>query len=116
MLRLLSDENFNGDLVRGIRLRDSSIDLVRVQDVGLASAADDAVLAWAAGQGRLVLSHDRATLPVFAFRRVLAGQPMPGAIIANDGTPRRQIIDEIVLLATCSEPKDWDGRVLYLPL
>jgi hypothetical protein len=40
MLRLLADENFNGDIVRGLLLRHSALDLVRVQDVGLAGADD----------------------------------------------------------------------------
>jgi hypothetical protein len=35
MLSLLSDENFNGDIVRGLLLRQPNLDLLRVQDVGL---------------------------------------------------------------------------------
>jgi hypothetical protein len=31
MFRLLADENFNGDIVRGLLLRRTDIDLVRVQ-------------------------------------------------------------------------------------
>lgn len=46
MLRLLSDENFNGDIVRGLLLRCPKLDLVRVQDSGLDGVDDPAVL-WA---------------------------------------------------------------------
>jgi hypothetical protein len=35
VIGLLADENFNNNIVRGVRLRDPDIDLVRVQDVGL---------------------------------------------------------------------------------
>ena len=35
MLRLLSDENFSGDIIRGLMLRQPQLDLSRVQDVGL---------------------------------------------------------------------------------
>lgn len=45
MLRLLADENFNGDIVRGLRLREASTDVVRVQDVGLRGAEDPDLLA-----------------------------------------------------------------------
>jgi hypothetical protein len=38
MLRLLADESFNGDIVRGLFLRQPDLDLVRVQDVGLEGA------------------------------------------------------------------------------
>ncbi len=36
MLRLVSDENFNGDIVRGLMFRLPDLNLVRVQDVGRA--------------------------------------------------------------------------------
>lgn len=40
MLRFAADENFNADIVRGLRRRLPELDIVRVQDVGL-SGADD---------------------------------------------------------------------------
>jgi hypothetical protein len=40
MLRFAADENFNADIVRGLRRRLPEVDIVRVQDVGL-SGADD---------------------------------------------------------------------------
>jgi predicted nuclease of predicted toxin-antitoxin system len=116
MLKLLADENFNNDLVRALLLRCPACDLVRVQDVGLESVDDEGVLAWAAESGRIVLTHDRATMPAAAFRRVVAGEPMPGLVLANDRLPAGQVVDELVLMVTCSEASDWDGRVLYLPL
>jgi hypothetical protein len=47
MLRLLSDENFNGDIVRGLLLRQNDLDIVRVQDVGLDGFQDPDILEWA---------------------------------------------------------------------
>ena len=43
MLAFLRDENFKGDIVRGLRHQRPELDLVRVQDVGL-SGADDEVI------------------------------------------------------------------------
>jgi len=67
MLRLASDENFNGDIVRGLLFRLPELNLFRVQDVGLGGAIDPVVLAWAAENDRIILTHDRATLPNFAY-------------------------------------------------
>jgi predicted nuclease of predicted toxin-antitoxin system len=53
MLRLLSDENFNGDIVRGLFLRQPKLDLLRVQDIGLAEVEDPTILKWAAENDRL---------------------------------------------------------------
>ena len=54
MLRLLADENFNGDIVRGLLLRRSALDIVRAQDVGLTETDDSEVLTWAADNNRIV--------------------------------------------------------------
>jgi predicted nuclease of predicted toxin-antitoxin system len=59
MVRLLSDENFNGDIVRGLLLRRPDLDLRRVQDAGLEAADDPTILEWAAANNRIVLTHDR---------------------------------------------------------
>src|SRR5262245_30247048 len=116
MLRLASDENFNGDIVRGLLLHRPGLHLVRVQDVGLEGADDATVLAWAAENNRILLTHDRATIPDFAYARVAAGQPMPGVFVLNDRLPIRQALDELLLIDTCSEQVEWAGLVLYLPL
>jgi len=48
MLRLISDQNFNGRILRGIGLRIPDLDLVRALDAGLAKAPDPVLLNWAA--------------------------------------------------------------------
>ncbi|MCG9884344.1 MAG: DUF5615 family PIN-like protein [Cyanobacteria bacterium] len=116
MLRLLSDENFNGDIVRGLFLRQPTLDLLRVQDVGLREVDDPAILDWTASNGRILLTHDRATMPDFAYERLSQGQQMSGLFVINDRMPVRQVIDELLLLNDCSEQDEWKGIVLYLPL
>ena len=116
MLKLLSDENFNGDIVRGLFLRQPNLDLLRVQDVGLLKVDDPTILAWAASNERILLSHDRATMPDFAYERLLKGEQMAGLFVVNDRMPIRQAIDELLLLVDGSEPMEWNGVVLYLPL
>lgn len=116
MLRLASDENFNGDIVRGLLLRRPELDLIRIQDVGLEGADDPTLLAWAAENDRILLTHDRATMPDFAYARIGAGQPMPGLFVLNDRLPVRQAIDELLLVDSGSEQEEWAGLVVYLPL
>ena len=67
MLRLAADENFNGDIVRGLLRRNPKLDIVRVQDVGLSGADDPSVLQWAADQGRILVTHDISTLAKHAL-------------------------------------------------
>ncbi|MEX0716299.1 MAG: DUF5615 family PIN-like protein [Planctomycetaceae bacterium] len=87
MLRLLADENFNGDIVRGLLLRQPNLDIVRVQDVDLAGSDDPEILAWAAENDRIVLTHDRATMSDHAHERVAAGEGMAGVFILKTDFP-----------------------------
>jgi hypothetical protein len=116
MLSLLSDENLNGDIIRGLFLRLPKLDLIRVQDVGLIEVEDPAILAWAAANQRIILTHDRATMPDFAYDRLVKGEEMSGMFVINDRMPIRQAIDELLLLISCTEQTEWKGIVLYLPL
>ncbi|MDZ4683835.1 MAG: DUF5615 family PIN-like protein [Planctomycetaceae bacterium] len=116
MLRLLADENFNNDIVRGLLLRQSDLDLVRIQDVGLLGAADPDLLVWAATVNRILLSHDLATMAGFADERVAVGDRMPGVFLVSDRLPVGRAIQEILLMSQCSEQLEWLGKVIHLPL
>src|SRR2546426_10511254 len=112
MLRLLADENFNGDIVRALLLRQPDLDIVRVQDVGLAGVDDPDILAWAAANDRIILTHDRATLPDYAYERLAAlGEDMPGVFILNDRFPIGEAAREILLIIAVSEQPEWSDRV-----
>ncbi len=53
MLRLATDADVHGEVVRGLRRRAPEIDLVRAQDALPIGTPDPQVLAWAAAQGRV---------------------------------------------------------------
>lgn len=116
MIALAFDENFNNDVLRGLLRRNPTLDLVRVQDTGLAGQDDAAVLAWAAAEGRVLVSHDVATLTTHAYARVQAGLPMPGLFEAGASVSIATAIDDLALIAECSLPGEWEGQVRYLPL
>lgn len=116
MLPLAADENFNFDVVRGVRRREPGVDILTVQDAGLAGADDPTVLAWAAGLGRVLLTHDAATMSRYAWDRVAAGEPMPGLFEVAPDLPVRVAIDEVLILAACSRAGEYEGQVRYLPL
>jgi hypothetical protein len=116
VLTFLADENFDGRIVRGLLLREPELDIVRVQDVGLLKSADESILAWAAEHGRVVLTHDVNTMSDFAFQRVFAGLPMPGICEVPKWLGIGRAVDDLLLLAACSEPGDLDSQVQYLPI
>lgn len=115
-MRWLADENLNNDILRGLFRRNQAIDIVRAQDVGLGGASDEEVLAWAAREERILLTHDVATITAVAYRRLMKGERMPGVFEVGPSVPIGTAIDDILLLDQCSEPTEWEGQVIYLPL
>src|SRR5437773_1536568 len=109
MLRLAIDENFNNDILRGVLRRNPTLDIVRVQDSGLAEADDPTVLEWAARENRVLFSHDVSTMTKYAIDRVKAGQNMPGLFEVGRSVPLRLAIDDILLIAECSHDGEWEG-------
>jgi hypothetical protein len=116
VLRLAADENLNSNIVRGLLRRRPDLDIVRVQDVGLSGADDRTVLEWAAGDGRILLTHDVTTLTRHAYNRVRVGQPMPGVFEVSRRVPMGQAIEDVLLLAEYSREGEWEGHIRYLPL
>lgn len=117
MQRILLDENFNNDIMRGLLRRNDSLDILRVQDVpALAGMDDPTVLAWAAQDGRIVFTHDVNTMTHFAYERIRAGEAMPGVFEVNRSIPIGRVIEDMLLVIECSEDGEWEGQVCYLPL
>jgi len=116
MIRLLFDENFNGRIIRGLRRLSPELDAVRVQEAGLLRWEDPQLLEWAAEQGRVMVSHDVTTMSAFARDRTAAGFPMTGLILVSSVLGIGQVITDLQVVAECSEPEDFKGVVLHLPL
>ena len=116
MIALAADEDFNNDILRGLFRRLPNLDLVRVQDEQLSGAGDVTVLEWAAQENRVLLSHDVSTITKHAFDRITAKDPMPGVFEVPQSLSVGDAIKDLVLIAECSEPGEWEGQVRYLPL
>lgn len=83
------------------------------QDAGLNEAPDDEILAWAAADGRVLLSHDVRTIPPHAARRVEMGLSMPGVVLVT-GTAIGDAIEQLCVVAAAGDPGDLIDRVEFL--
>lgn len=115
-MQFLADENFDNRIIRGLLRRDNTLDIVRVQDVGLYGKDDPTVLAWAADANRILLSHDQRTIPAYAFARLAENHEVAGVIIVPDDMPLGLAIDEILLIVDCCSAQEWINQVQRLPI
>lgn len=115
-MRFAADENFNNNVVRGMLRMRPDLDLVRIQDVGMSGAEDPDILAWCASEGRVALTHDRATMVAFALARVDRGEPMPGLIAVDDRAAVGEVIRDLVLVEDCVGDAEVTDQVWFVPL
>lgn len=117
MLRLASDADVHGEIIRGLRRRLPEIDLARVQDTLAEGTPDLDVLAWAAAENRVLLTNDRNTMVGLAYQRASAGEAVPGLIVTTNEQSIGSAIADILLLAECMpEEEIRDQVVVFLPL
>ena len=116
MIRFAVDEDFNNDVVRALGRNLPDLDIVGVREAGHGGWADPDVLTWAAEEGRVLLTHDVTTMTGHALERVARGEAMPGVIAVHQRLPIGSVVDDLLLVATCSLPTDWLDQVHFLPL
>lgn len=116
MIRLFIDQDFDHDILRGLERRIPDLDAVSAYEADLSKASDLALLTWAGEAGRIILTHDRKTMPAHASNLIAAGEPMAGVIVISRQLPISQVIDDLEIVVTCSFEHEWKNIIRYLPL
>ncbi|MAT95955.1 MAG: hypothetical protein CL608_02210 [Anaerolineaceae bacterium] len=117
MITFIADEDFDNRILRGLIRYHSSLDIIRVQDVGLSGADDPHILSWAAREERILLTHDFKTMPQHVADALASGQNIAGVIVVPQSMPIGEAIQDILLLAEhCSPEEMQDWMIVYLPL
>ena len=116
MIRLLTDENFNHDILRGLIRRVSHLDFVLVHDVGLTSQPDPVLLKWAASKQRSIITQDEETMIAYAKQLVRQGEPMAGLIVVPQSLGIGRAIDDLELVVQCYSESEMRDRIEHLPL
>jgi hypothetical protein len=114
--QFLADHDLNEHIVTGVLRHRGGVVFRRVRDVGLQDRPDAEVLAYAAEQGLLVVSHDVNTMPAHAHRRLAAGLTLSGLLMVRQTDPVAEVIASLVLIWSSSEAEEWQGQVVFLPL
>jgi predicted nuclease of predicted toxin-antitoxin system len=114
-IRLLADADLNFNIVTGARLREPRIDFLSAVEAGLKGIGDPEVLAFAARQDRILVSHDMSTIPVHFARILHDGKKSPGVFLVSQDTAVREVIDVVVLIWLTSWPVEWENQIVHLP-
>jgi predicted nuclease of predicted toxin-antitoxin system len=114
-VRYQADADLNEDIVTGVCRRAPEIDFQTAHEAHLSGVEDSEVLALAAEEGRILVTHDRKTMP-HHFGEFIKSRKSPGLFIVTQHAAMLLVIEELILIWSASEAEDYVNSVRALPL
>ena len=116
MIRFLADADLNEGIVAGCLRREPTMDFLYANEMNLVGVPDPEVLALAAEQDRILVSHDFQTMPRHFGDFLQAGGSSPGVLVVPQSLPIGEAIEELVLIWGASDAEEWENRILRIPM
>jgi hypothetical protein len=114
-VRFQADADLNQIIVKATLRLEPSIDFQTAHAADLAGLDDEKVLQLASQQGRILVSHDRKTMPTH-FGRFILSENCPGLIIVSQKLPIAQVAEDLLIIWLASEREEWVNRMRSLPI
>jgi hypothetical protein len=114
-IRFQADADLNQIIVSAVLRRVPAIDFRTATAAGLGALNDQDVLARAARDDRILVTHDQTTMPRH-FGEFVQAQRSPGLLVVPQHLAVRQVADDLILIWTATEADEWVNRVVFLPI
>ncbi len=114
-VRFQADADLNQIIVRATLRREPSIDFRTAHAAKLEGLDDNKVLELAADEGRVLVTHDRRSMPKH-FADLISSKTSAGVVIISQKLPISQAVEDLVLIWAATEAEEWINRILVLPL
>jgi Domain of unknown function (DUF5615) len=114
-VRFQADADFNQVIVKAILRYEPNLDFQTAQAGNLIGLSDPDVLTTSAQLGRLLVTHDRKTMPRY-FAELIMNSESAGVIVVPQAMAIRTVVDDLVLIWAASEAEEWINRIRSLPL
>ena len=114
-VRFQADADLNNVIVKATRRREPGIDFQAAHTAKLDHLSDTEVLAVAAKTGRILVTHDRKTMPKHVAEFIVEATSH-GVIIVPQKLAVSTVVDDLILIWLASEADEWINRIYSLPL
>ena len=114
-IQFQADADLNHAIVRATRRREPAISFTSAADANLEGVPDSEVLEMAAAQERILITHDRQTMPEHFRERLAQGKSSPGVLIVSQFEPLGPVVETIVMIWAASITEEWRNQIRYLP-
>jgi predicted nuclease of predicted toxin-antitoxin system len=116
MVRFLADADLRHAIVTGCLRREPAIEFLSANAARLEGLGDFEVLAVAAEQDRILVTHDFRTMPRHFAVFLEARGTCPGVFLVKQRAPLANIIEALILVWAASDPGEWRDRCVEMPL
>ena len=97
--------------------REPRIDFQSAQAARLDNIDDEAVLRHAASQSRILVSHDKRTMPRALGSFIASGGTSPGVLLViPQNAPIRDVVEALILIWADDRADDWRNLTTKIPL
>ena len=114
-VRFQADADFKAEIRAGVLRREPGINFQTADDADLRQLPDPEVLAFTAQENRILVTHNRRTMPKH-FADFILHHSSPGVFIIAQTISVCVAIEELLLIWTASESADWRNLIVELPL
>ena len=113
--RFQADADFNHKILIGLRRREPSVDFLSAHGGGVVGVRDPDVLRIAAESARILVSHDRKTMPGH-FARFRETRSSPGLIIVSQDLDIGAAIEDLLLIWLATDAEEWVEQLGFVPV
>lgn len=113
-VRFQADADLKQAIVIGTIRRKPDIDFQSAYIRGLEGKTDQEVLAIAAQEGRILVTHDRKTMPT-EFGQFITMQTSAGVLIISQSLPIGDTIEALTLIWEASGAEEWINQIMSFP-
>ena len=115
MIRFQADADLNQAILLATVRRFPRLDFQSATDAGLAGLTDLEVLTLASEQGRILVTHDKRTMPLH-FGTFIEGSQSPGVLVVPQSLSVARVAEDLLLIASATQPNEWVNRIVFLPI
>ncbi len=115
-IRFQADNDLKRIIVDATLRREPHIDFQTAQAARLDGLDDEAVLRLAASQSRILVSHDKRTMPQALGSFVASGGTSPGVrLVIPQNAPIREVVEALILMWADDGDSDWKNLIVKIP-
>lgn len=114
MIRFQADADLDRDVVVGVKHREPALDFASAPE-RLVKLPDPQVLELAVSEGRILVTHDRRTIPLHFRKRLDEGKSSPGVFLVSQFESVGPVVEAILMVWSASQEMEWRNQIFHLP-